>query len=366
MPSPTVIAALAAASLLLLAGAATAAERICPPTNLCFALDESGSIAPADFTIQANAVNAIVDQFATLSPQSAFSAVGFSATAELLVSLTTNRVAFRAAIMANPQTGRTTSSGAGLNLCLEQIRNAAQPRVVVLLSDGADNVNARGVDVAPTLKAAGITITTVGIGNGINRADLTAIATRPDLFVPVANFEALPTKINEIANMLCVDPTPTPSRTPSNTPSPSPKPRCATVDCARCGEVMECYVRSGSRKLDQTACRAVRQRKHFCRFAKATRCNQSCRCMSQGVKCYTGARLAGCPRVLVGKEKCRGGGYPSGSLAWRTTARFGQWGWGDLGQVYEPAPVQSVASYRVCRVGGRVVTLCAAQRCYRG
>lgn len=198
--------------------------RVCPTANICYAIDESGSINSSEFQEQTDALVAITNQFSQLAGGSSFSAVGFSTTAEVVSAPTTDVTAFNNALTNNPQVRSRTSSGSGLELCREQLNSVSDPRIILLFTDGQDNVNPRGTAVAPGIKADGITIATVGVGNNVNVNDLQAIATRPDLYTSVSDFSMLASSVSNIVDALCtaVSPSPSPSATPSSTPSATP------------------------------------------------------------------------------------------------------------------------------------------------
>lgn len=313
--------------------------RICPTLNLCYAIDESGSIDNAEFVMQTEALVSITEQFSQLAGGTVFSAVGFSNDASLISRPTSNVAAFTQILKDNQQMGGSTSSGSGLELCEQQIGNLADPRVILLFTDGVDSPTQTGVTAALGIRARGITIATVGVGNGVNEGVLrNEIASSPDLFTSVSDFSALQANIAAIVDALCraapVTPTPSPSASPSLTASPSASPSvsaspsaspspstseaavppCAKVQCGNCGGILECYVNSGFPKLDNAVCAIISHRNKFCPITppgwkanawyapepnRKTLCDQSCG-MLHKPHCYTGQSWPVCPAKLGG------------------------------------------------------------------
>lgn len=306
----------------------TSAQRSCPPLNVCFAIDESGSISPTDFIEQTEAIVAIAQELSTFAPGSTLSAVGFSSFAELIQSPTTDiNGEFVQAIQGNSQLGGTTSSGAALQLCQTQIASAADPRIIVLLTDGADNTMPFGTSVAGGIKNNGIIIITIGIGSGINAPSLRSIASSPDLFIFVDDFSSFEDSIEVIVDTIC------------------PVPECVNFDCAKCGQVLECYVNSGFVSADEAVCDVVNDASQFCttRRGDGTACLQQCK-GRQGVQCFPGTSFGSCPQRIGSDAKCMGGAGKG-----------------------RRADLSNFASYTVCiSRNGRVEVSCLSQKCESG
>ncbi|CAN8075847.1 unnamed protein product [Agarophyton chilense] len=262
------------------------------------------------------------------APGSSLSAVGFSSVSGLVQSPTTNiNGVFIPAIESNPQSEGFTSSGSGLLLCESLISSADDPRIIVLLTDGIDNTAPLGSAVAPGIKSDGITIATVGIGDGININGLQSIASSPDLFTFADSFDTLITKVEEIVEGLC------------------PEPECANIDCAKCGQILECYVNSGFPNLDQTVCNVVTDRSQFCttRRGDGTSCLQQCK-GPYGVECYAGESFGSCPVMIGSNPKCKGGAARN-----------------------RPAGLSNFASYTVCvPAEGSAEVSCLNAKCESG
>ncbi|KAI0557208.1 von Willebrand factor A-like protein [Gracilaria domingensis] len=224
--------------------------------------------------------------------------------------------------------GGTAFAGA-LGLCQSQLTGASDPRVVVLLTDGVNGDMAAATAAADAIKADGITLITIGVGSGVDTANLMALASSPDLFIPVTNFGSFPMVIEEIVTSLC------------------PLPACVNFDCAKCGQVLECYVSSGFDELDAAVCEAVLDSSTFCpiRGGRATSCQQQCS-GRQGVKCIPGSSFGSCPSMIGSNPQCMGGAGRDGTL---------------------PADLSNFASYQACFAeGGNFDVTCLIDKCEDG
>lgn len=78
---------------------------------------------------------------------------------------------------------------------------------------------------------------------------------------------------------------------------------CTKLFCAKCGQVLECYVNSCDPIVDKAVCDIVESVSDFCNGQGGlTKCGQSCR-GPQGVKCYTGLSWSSCP-AKIGISEC--------------------------------------------------------------
>lgn len=175
----------------------------CNPANICFAMDESGSISSADFTIEKDVVNQMAQDFAARASSASFSAVGFDNVASVVSNPTTDLALFQSAISNNPQSGGGTASGSALTLCSSLLANSADPRIIVLLTDGRDNTGIMGVSVSDDIKMDGTMIITIGIGNDVLPGDLQEIASRPEFFIYETDFQALMNDVSNLVDEIC-------------------------------------------------------------------------------------------------------------------------------------------------------------------
>lgn len=125
-------------------------------------------------------------------------------------------------------------------------------------------------------------------------------------------------------------------------PSGQTGSRCYNFDCAKCGQVLECYVNTGSAAEDTEVCGVVKG-DQFCSVEQGrdkfkTLCGQQCS-GREGIECYEGESWAECPAVISSSvARCKAGA--SGN----------------------PAQLSNFASYRVC-LGGGGSTCEATGRC---
>lgn len=202
----------------------------CNTLRVCFALDESSSIKPRKFAGQIKAISEFSSVFAALSPGSSFSASTFAKEASVLSGLT-NITSFTDALANNTQEGGPTSSGTGLLECAGILGSDPTPPgkdIIVLVTDGEDNLAPFGSAVAPQLKEAGFFVAAIGIGNFVSKKDLKAIASKPSLYKRFRNYAKFTAKVGALAQSFCslpseaTPPLPTPST--SSTPSPMSLP----------------------------------------------------------------------------------------------------------------------------------------------
>src|SRR4051812_48374245 len=152
-----------------------------PPATVQVVLDRSGSME-SDGRIQAArcALTALVDR---LDPRDAFGLVAFDDEVEVTVPAgpVADKAAIKAAIDNLSARGATNLSG-GLLRGLQEARRAAGRggATLLLLSDGMANQGVTAPErlesVAASAHAAGVTVSTIGIGLGYDEVLLAAIA----------------------------------------------------------------------------------------------------------------------------------------------------------------------------------------------
>ena len=164
-----------------------------------FVLDVSGSVGVTNFP---NVLAFVRDVVSTLDigPNAGQVAViTFNATARVVFSLTAhnNDLALLAAISAVPYDGGGTNIAAGLNRLVSDGFTGARPpsqgvpRFAVVVTDGQSNLAATQT-AASALRAVvpAITCYAVGVGTGVDTAQLEAIASTPTstFFRTISNF----------------------------------------------------------------------------------------------------------------------------------------------------------------------------------
>lgn len=197
----------------------TSRVKTCPPANICYAVDESSSLSSKSFSLQTTALISLTQSLSQSLPDSLFSAVSFATTASLLIPLNSDLLLFTSLLASNTQSGGATSSGSALLLCADILANRENP-VIILVTDGRDNVGPKGVDEYEKVKEQGITIASVGVGDGADGSSLREMASYTNLYIGVDSFDVLAEEIVHIAHNLC--PQHSPSMSVSTTPSSSP------------------------------------------------------------------------------------------------------------------------------------------------
>lgn len=113
-------------------------------------------------------------------------------------------------IDALPYEGGNTNTTGGLRVARTELfveGRGARPDftdVILLFTDGKPTreVNGLASEVA-TLKSMGVKIVGVGVTKEINEQDMRLIVSEPSYYVPVEDFSALQTVVNEVSNIIC-------------------------------------------------------------------------------------------------------------------------------------------------------------------
>ena len=111
--------------------------------------------------------------------------------------------------MINFVAGRTTNIADGLrkaNILFDPLLGDRDgvPNVAILFTDGAANQETGNtLTEATLLKEKGVSIICIGISNGVNMQELTAIASRPEWVILIESFDDLLPVINAVAELAC-------------------------------------------------------------------------------------------------------------------------------------------------------------------
>ena len=171
--------------------------------DLVFVLDASGSVGFNNFqTTKAFAEN-VTNTFAIGPEDTHVGAIVFSNIANISFQLnsSTDRSGVVERIRDIEYIGRSTNTAAALRtLRLDVLtteagarpQTLAIPRVAIVVTDGRSNRNrSRTIPEAEAVRAAGIIVFAVGIGNRINMAELNAMASSPNFVSLLNNFDVL-------------------------------------------------------------------------------------------------------------------------------------------------------------------------------
>ena len=165
--------------------------------DIAFAIDETNSLGQVNFSILTNTVaDTAMDLGANPATDVQYGAVRYANDAHIVTPLTPNTSVFAATIQGMAYTAGT---GANFTAALQQAGNlvengrAGVSKAVVLFTDGRNTVGAsiNAVNTANSLRASGITILVVGIGNGVNSSELISIAGGDEELVDFVTFAQL-------------------------------------------------------------------------------------------------------------------------------------------------------------------------------
>lgn len=175
----------------------------CTLDDVSFALDESTSITGANFfeniqTFTKKAARLLSNR----APGVKFSAVAFSTRPDDVQKPASSDLnEFNNNVDGHNPSGGGTRIDRGLNRCLGIVKNTGnRNQVIILVTDGNGG---NFLPVCDTIKGLGITLVTVGIGNGINKDRLRACATAPEFFITVADTEMLVRNVFKVVNLAC-------------------------------------------------------------------------------------------------------------------------------------------------------------------
>lgn len=175
----------------------------CRSKNLCFALDESGSIGE-NFPNITTTINDIVDRYADLAPGTSYSAVALGPNPQIISNLTSDVSAFKELVDQNQRdAGSTEDMGGAFRACSNLTSEGSRQQVILLLADG-DDAGGDAREVSADLQEQGITIATVGIGSNVNGDLLQEIASEPNLYTDVSDCSVLTDNIINITETIFI------------------------------------------------------------------------------------------------------------------------------------------------------------------
>jgi len=177
--------------------------------DLVLVLDGSNSIRLGAFDTMKDFARQIVDSFNVGPAGAHVGVVQFSHTGSSsnVVALSGDPLRVRQAIENMQQIRGGTDIAEGLTLGVEQLRNGRPqaPKVILLITDGRSDERTDPVGTAGRIKAGGITIFAIGIGDSIARDQLNAIASPPttDHVFTVETFDSLRAILETLVVRVC-------------------------------------------------------------------------------------------------------------------------------------------------------------------
>ena len=166
-----------------------------------FILDSSGSMS-RDYGKEKQILKKVAALFGISSSKSRAGVVTFSYFSELSIKLSdhSNISSFNQAVDNIPLMGSTTRIDRALRLAQKELFSLANggrtnvTKLLILLTDGTQTPDSGAEDpgdVADELRADGINIFAVGIGNGINQTELAEIAGSPQNVYSASSFDEI-------------------------------------------------------------------------------------------------------------------------------------------------------------------------------
>ena len=169
--------------------------------DLGFLLDSSGSITN-DYQNEKDFLKSVAAIFGVSKDESRAGVVTFSHSVEHSIKLKdhTDSASFNAAVDAIPLMGSVTRIDKALRLTQKELfttENGARanlPKILIVLTDGSQTQTADAEDpaaIAAELRKSGITMIVVGMGGGVDKAELARIAGGDDKTFSAASFNDL-------------------------------------------------------------------------------------------------------------------------------------------------------------------------------
>ena len=173
--------------------------------DIMFVLDESGSIASADFQREKQFAQSMINSLMTTTGGARVGIVQFSGDARLTFALSSNKAAATNFINSMYQRGGSTCIGCGVQLAQQHITQQQRPQAtkfMIVLTDGQNNVNTGTfATVINQAKNAGTKLLAIGVGSSVSAQEINQIASvipgvQTAFFTP--DFASLTTIVNSL------------------------------------------------------------------------------------------------------------------------------------------------------------------------
>lgn len=174
----------------------------CPLANICFAIDQSGSIEP-HYGTEIEFVIGIAAALDNRRRDVSYSAVSFSDDASVIQKGTQRLPDLIGSLVGQEPSFGRTNIYAGLDSCFSLIGEKKGKNVIVVLSDGARTVGEPASELAGMINRSGKAfVIAVGIGADIDHSQLTPLVATGSFYFPTT-FKELPKKVPELVETLC-------------------------------------------------------------------------------------------------------------------------------------------------------------------
>ena len=182
------------------------------PVDLAFIIDSSGSIGSSNYRKQKNFVKEVAKSFG-LSPNGSRAAMVLysnSASVKARFGQFAGQTEFARAVEDLPYERGLTRIDKALELTASGIfakdSRAGVPKIAMLITDGTQTQAADAKDLreaSEPLRKAGVRVLAVGIGDGVDRAELRRVTERDEDVVVATDFQDLLLKLSNLTSQAC-------------------------------------------------------------------------------------------------------------------------------------------------------------------
>uniref|UniRef100_A0A2C9JUC6 VWFA domain-containing protein n=1 Tax=Biomphalaria glabrata TaxID=6526 RepID=A0A2C9JUC6_BIOGL len=180
--------------------------------DVIFVVDSSGSIGSINFKKQLSFIANLAASFFVGANDVRVGLVVFSTNSQIWFDLKeyTDLFSIQKAILETPYEGEVTYTDKALKLISSSYlfesfsggRDNA-PDIVVILTDGQSTNPFATLSEANKLKSRGVTMLSIGITSGIKETELLSLASRPEFFFKVEDFDVLNNFLGQIVEQTC-------------------------------------------------------------------------------------------------------------------------------------------------------------------
>jgi uncharacterized protein YegL len=181
-------------------------------------MDASTSIGQTDYTKGLNFIRNVIQDLEIGENQTRVSLINYSSSASIVTNLTTvfNKTRLLQIVTGMKYEAGNTNTQDALRLANDvvlQESNGMRPiekgvsKVVIVITDGGSNVDAPlTIPNANKIKARGFSVVSVGIGSGINQAELNGMASNKDDVYNVDNYDKVFEIVEGLIKTACEQP----------------------------------------------------------------------------------------------------------------------------------------------------------------
>ena len=193
--------------------------------DLGLLLDASGSIKPTDYTLQKTFAENLLRRSNVGQNKTHVGVINFSNGFETLTRLNTDydlnakirRVNAATHFQSGTNTARALEEANVVFSAAQGLRPVEEgaAQVIFVITDGASDDEKKTLRAADTLKAKGIQLISVGVGDQLRLSELRAMCTPPssDNYLPIDDFAALDRKLDQFSSKICSEPAVIPENT---------------------------------------------------------------------------------------------------------------------------------------------------------